>query len=582
MNILDYIRLATAHESGAQTSDFPVMKLALVSNFTDDLIKKTLIGMCLSEGVHPDIYQVSYKQYLFELKDPISSLRTHDARITFIFFDVNPYAENEFTADPDHGRQVLEDIAAYAEKNKGTLVVNALPAPSSIQHNRLFRESDLHAVVREFNEGLQSLALKQGNIKVLETDHIIRWIGEKYARDLRGQFAFSQPFSHEFILSLAREWMSYVRLISGKAKKCIVLDLDNVLWGGIVGETGALGITIGTEYPGNAYREFQRALLGFYERGIILAINSRNNPEDVDEVFDTNPYMILKKKHFGALAINWNDKAQNIRAIADELNIGLDSMVFFDDDPMNRDLVRKELPQVLVPDFSLPPEEYVRTLFDIDAFQTLGLTAEDKDRGKMYAAERERKVVQTSIRDMTEYLRTLDISISIYVNEQSQIPRVAQLTQKTNQFNLSTRRMTEEDVRMLIREGALVYAGDVKDKFGPYGLTILAIVKPTGKGEAELVTFLMSCRVMGRTVEQVFMKAVAADLLKRGFKILNADFIPTKKNMPSADFLSGLGAGEVSRETEGTVLYRLDMESYVNAKAAAPTSLTVQLIHPHE
>ncbi len=574
MHILDYIKLAKKHEDGARPAGATAVRIAIATNFTDDLLKKALAGMCVSEDIDPDIYQVGYKQYLFELKAPDSGLAKHEAAITFVFFDANPYSISEFAADAGHASSVAADIAAYCARTKGTVVVQSLASPSSLQHGRILKGGALSAAVVDFNQALAKLALEHKNLKVIDTDHIVRMIGEAHARDMRGQFAFSQPFSHDFLYAVAREWMSYVRILSGKARKCIVVDLDNTLWGGILGETGPLGIALGTEYPGNAFVEFQRSLLGFYEQGIILAINSRNNMADVDEVFEKNPHMVLQKKHFGSIVANWNDKATNLRAIAEDLNIGLDSLVFIDDDPMNRDLVRTELPEVLVPDWTMPPEEYVKSLLAIDAFQTLAVTDEDKERGKMYAAERERKAVQSSTQDMSEYLKTLDIAMIVSLNDLAQVPRVAQLTQKTNQFNLSTRRSTEQEIQAWIQEGALVYAGDVKDKFGPYGLTILAIVKPNGKNAAELVTFLMSCRVMGRQIEQTFMRAVATELGKRGIQKLSADFIPTKKNAPSSGFLSELGAREKGKDADGTVHYELDVPSFL-AQEAKSSSITV-------
>jgi FkbH-like protein len=570
-DILTYIRLAQEYgqkrpRPKKKSPTSPEIQIAVVTNFTDDILVKVLTGLCVSEGIAPDIQAVPFKQYLFELKNPKSALARRQADITFIFFDVNPYQTSEFIADESHGSEVVKDISRFSKTRKGLVVLNTILPPSSAQHGQLFSGNDLDKLVAQYNEKIRLLAAERTNIYVVETGRLMQTIGENRARDFRGLYAFSQPFSNDFMLAVAKAWMRYIRTKAGKARKVIVVDLDNTLWGGIVGETGSQGIALGPEYPGNAFQEFQRILLRYYERGIILAINSRNNPEDVDEVFAKNPHMILTKNHFAAIAINWNTKAENLRTIAKELNVGLDSLVFFDDDPMNRDLVRTQLPEVLVPEFSVPPEEYPRLLLDLDVFNSLRLTDEDKERGQMYAVERKRKEIQASASSPEEYIARLGVEIDVSRNNRALLPRLAQLTQKTNQFNLTTYRSTEQELGEWIDDGAVAYAGDVRDKFGGYGVTIMAVVRPekvSGKNKkgpktAELAIFLMSCRIMGRQVEQRFFRTMLADLKKRGFTKLTARFIPSKKNMPAKDFLAGVG-GKKKASTKAASEYEFTL-----------------------
>lgn len=555
MQLLDYLKLAA--DSAKQKHGSSDLRIAVITNFTDDLLKKILTGMCASEEISADIYCVPFKQYLFALKDPKSELAKFEADITFIFFDHTPYLHSEFMSDPAHANDVLRDIAAYAKQSKGDTVVHTLAVPSSRQHHRLLRSSSLRAIAEEFNKKLEALAGETANLFIVDTDALVRTLGETKVRDLRGLYAFSQPFSHEFILATASEWMSHVRARVGRVHKCIVLDLDGVLWGGIVGELGALGIALGQEYPGNAYREFQRTLLSLYEHGIILAINSRNNEADVEEVFEKNKNMILQKKHFAAAAINWESKADNLRLIARELNLGLDSVIFIDDDPANRELVRMQLPEVMVPEWSMPPEEYVHALINLDLFHSRALTEEDAKRGAMYAAERERRVLVEEVPNMEEYIRRLEITTEISLNDLALIPRLAQLTQKTNQYNLSTRRMSEGELLHIIEEGGSIYAGSVKDRFGEYGTTVIAIFRPKGPKEAELHTFLMSCRVMGRGVEETFFGNAVQDMRSRGYTSLTAVFIPSTKNAPIRDFLPRMGAKAAEVKESGEIVYEL-------------------------
>lgn len=575
MDLLEYLRIANASQTDGLANAPARTRVAVVTNFTDDLIKKTLLGMCVSEGISPEIHGVPYKQYLFALNDPGSDLARHGADVTFMFFDVSPYVTSEFTADPGHALKVLADLRAYARAARGTVVIQTMITPSQTPHGNLFRENALYRLITAWNEGVTALSAESDNVHVLDTDRLVRSLGERQIRDLRSAYAFSQPFSHPFIVGVCREWLSVMRTLAGKTRKCIVVDLDNTLWGGVVGEVGPLGIALGTEYPGNAYREFQRVLLEYNDRGIILAINSRNNLDDVREVFEKNPGMLLRERHFSAIRANWDSKTDNLIAIANELNIGLDSLVFIDDDPMNRDMVRTRLPEVCVPEFSLAPEEYARALLDLNVFHAFRLTDEDKERGRMYAEERQRNAVRQQAPDQETYLATLGIELCVSMNAPQQVQRAAQLTQKTNQFNLTTRRYTEADIAGFMERGS-VFAGDVRDKFGPYGVTVLAIVRPLSSSDAELDTLLMSCRVMGRKVETAFFRAVADELASRGIHRLFASFVPTPKNPPAASFLPSLGARELDRQADGAVRYELILSEHLARRGTeAPINVDV-------
>ncbi len=565
MDILKYLKLANSPTSSENS--LPQFRISVVTNFTDDLLKKLLKGMCLAENIQPNIYGVPYGQYQFELKDPNSGLYAHQADVTFIFFDANPYLQAEFTADPGHAAEMIEDIRKYCSSAKGTIVTQTLALPARTPHGNLFQENPLHATAEKFNDQLWRLAEESKNIYVLDTNRILRFLGEKNSRDLRSMYAFRQPFTHEFAALLAKEWLAFIRALLGKVRKCIVVDLDNTLWGGVVGEVGPLGIALGQDYPGNAFQNFQRLLLEYYKRGIILAINSRNNPEDVREVFEKNKNMVLNENHFSAIYANWSTKAENLVSIAQDLNIGLDSLVFLDDDSMNRDMVRTQLPEVHVPDFSLAPEEYAQALLDLDVFHQLRLTDEDKERGKMYADERQRKTVLASTQNLEDYITQLGIEFDFSVNAQDIAARLAQLTQKTNQFNLTTRRYTEDEINGFMASGQ-VFAADVRDRFGDYGVTLEAIVLPKDASTAELDIFLMSCRVMGRGVEKEFLRAILEKLEQNGIRRLMASFIPTNKNMPAADFLASNGFTETSRQEDGTINYGLDIKACRKAGAA--------------
>lgn len=573
MDILPFLKAAT------QTSNKDTFETKLtceiVTNFTDDLLKKILTGMCLSDGIYPDIFAVPFGQYHLQLQDPASDLRTRAADLTFIFFDASPYVASEFTSDPSHGTQIIAGIERLAEGQKDMVVCHTLIEPALTPHGNLHDENALVQGVRVFNQQLQRLTMHT-NIHVLDTNRFVRKLGEVHSRDLRSLYAFHNPFTHAFLGEIAFEWRALINARLGKNRKAIVVDLDNTLWGGVVGEVGPLGIQLGTDYPGNAFLEFQRLLLDYYERGIILAINSRNNPDDVKEVFEKNPYMILQPRHFSVIMSNWNNKAENLIAIAKEINIGLDGTVFLDDDAMNRDLVRSSLPEVLVPDLSGAPETYPATLLSLKAFHTLQLTEEDKQRGQMYAQERQRKEAQITTQSMEEYICQLKITCGIAVNHVPWIARLSQLTLKTNQFNCTTKRYTEQEIQKWMKRG-LVIAADIKDRFGGYGITIESIVQLEGN-TATIDTFLQSCRVMGRGIEFAFLEYVFDRLKKQGIKHVYASFAPTKKNAPAADFFVKAGFTPTSEHEDKSATYVYDLSTFTSK----PTPITLQEIVPYE
>lgn len=552
-DFLEYLKIAN---EPVQKNSAPPLKIAVVTNFTDQVCNKILLGRCRDAGIFPEIYAVPFGQYNAALKIRESELAAWAADITFIFFDVQGAEISPFQMDADYGCQLITDIERYATENSGTIFINTIILPALTAHGNLRAENILYRAVAEFNTAVEKLAAEHKNIYVIDTNRLVQTVGEAAARDLRSLYAFHQPWSRQMIMEITGEWAAHVGALLGKSKKCIVLDLDNTLWGGVVGEVGATGIALGTEYPGNAFQNFQRVLLEYFDRGIILAINSRNNWSDVAEVFAQNPQMVLQEKHFAARAVNWNSKAENLVALAQELNIGLDSMVFFDDDAINRNLVRAQLPEVYVPEIGAKPEEYAATLLKLKVFHQLTLTAEDAARGRMYAQEAQHKQALAAAPSLEEYLAGLNIQLDFKVNDANSISRLAQLTQKTNQFNLTTRRYTEAEIENFICTG-LVFSGNITDRFGDYGLTAEAIVIPENSAIAKLDAFLMSCRVLGRKIEFQFLAAVLQELKARGFQLLRAQFIPTAKNMPAAEFLEQAGFELISKTETGEKKYEI-------------------------
>lgn len=319
-------------------------------------------------------------------------------------------------------------------------------------------------------------------------------------------------------------------------KKCLVLDLDNTLWGGVVGEDGIDGIRLSVEAPGNSFLAFQQAVKDLHDRGVILAINSRNNPEDAMAVIRTHPNMLLKEQHFAAFRMNWADKAQNLKEIAEELNIGLDSLVFLDDDPTNRALVRSLLPQVEVPELPSDPREYARFLASLPYFPSAAATDEDQMRGNLYVTERLRRSEEERHASKEEFLASLGLSLVVHEDDASAATRLSQMSGKTNQFNFDKRPFAEEELRAFV-ESPLhrVFHGRLSDRFGDYGIVAFAVAENRG-GEWHLPALLMSCRALGRGVEEAFFGAVLEKAREAGAKRITIAFTEAERNQPARTF----------------------------------------------
>jgi FkbH-like protein len=434
----------------------------------------------------------------------------------------------------------------------------------------------LRMAINSYNRALFELCEQYHNLKVIDFGEFTRHYSTSELIDWKFYF-ISQMGLNPKLSKAFKAWFS--RKMDGialKRKKCLVLDLDNTLWGGVLGEEGIEGIKIGGDYPGKAFLYFQEVLLELSKSGVILTVCSKNNEQDVLEAWERNPFLVLKKEHFATYHINWTDKVTNIKEIAEELNIGLDSMVFVDDNPTERELVRQLLPMVEVPEFPTQPYElpvFVQKLVE-DFFKVYSVTDEDKRKTEQYKANALRAQAQQRFSDLTDFLRSLDIQMTIEQANDFNIPRIAQMTQKTNQFNLTTRRYTETDIRRFLEEGWIIWCLSVADKFGDNGITGCLMVKPIPspsqkEGSREIDTLLLSCRILGKGIEYAFLKTVLRLLRDSGTDELTASYLPTFKNEQVSDFYEKNGFKIVSAEPEGTKHYvvsltdtELDIEEY--------------------
>jgi FkbH-like protein len=402
------------------------------------------------------------------------------------------------------------------------------------------------------NRRLTEVAAATRNVYVLDYDHLVARRGADDFEDRRKWLTVRLPVRADELPSLAREWVRFLHPLTGRICKCLAVDLDNTLWGGVIGEDGMDGIKLDSGPHGFAWQSLQRALLDLHARGVILAIASKNNPAEATEAIEKHPGMLLRMHHFAAVRINWNDKATSLREIAAELNIGIDSIAFLDDNPVERAWVRGQLPDVTVIELPDDPIRYADAVREAPVFERLSLTEEDRSRGRMYAEQRMRTELQSSTTSLEDFYRSLDMVVEIAPVTAATLSRTAQLTQKTNQFNLTTRRYTEQQIADFAADPACkVYTMKVVDRMGDNGLVGVAITRDAGD-VAEVDSFLMSCRVIGRTVETALLSHIAEEARGRGRQTLRGWYAPTKKNAPCKEFYSSHGFRREVTEGDAT------------------------------
>jgi FkbH-like protein len=512
---------------------------------------------CAEREIQCMTYNSPYKQYNQEILSPTSSLYRFSPDLTFMIIDTRTILSslfyNPYSVSTSERRDYIDNrvkelanlVKNFTGNSDSKLVVANFSTPVYTPYgiSETKTEYGLREMILDLNAKLSTLFRNEPATVIFDFDSFVRKYGEVNVFDYRQFLVGDIKVSLSYIPYLAEELMGYVKVDLGINRKCIVLDLDNTLWGGIVGEDGFEGIKLSPQPPGTSFVEFQRMIQALYERGIILAINSRNNEDEALRVIREHPYMVLREDNFASIKINWNDKISNIKAIAEELNIALDSLVYFDDDPVNREVMSKALPEVMTVDLPEDPALYAQTLMNLDDFNTFSITDEDKKRGRMYIEQRKRIQLENSVSNLEDFLSQLGIKINIKSADEFTIPRIAQLVLKTNQFNLTTNRFREEDIRKFSKNRNMwVGCAQTEDKFGDNGITgVFIINKETSDSEWSIDTFLLSCRVMGRGIEDGIMQHILNEARKEGVTRVRGRYIPTKKNKPCENFLSNSG-----------------------------------------
>lgn len=410
------------------------------------------------------------------------------------------------------------------------------------------------------NQRLQSMSKEYPNVKFIDFSDFTERYPISQLIDWRFYFISQMGLNPKLAPDFSTWLQSCLKSIRLQRRKCLVLDLDNTLWGGVLGEEGISGIRIGGDYPGKAFLCFQEGLVELSKRGVILTVCSKNNEQDVLEAWEKNPFMKLTRQYISAYRINWQNKADNIRELSQELNIGLDSFVFVDDSPTERELVKQLLPMVEVPDF--PKQPYMLPSFLMHLtdtyFKIYTVTDEDRKKTEQYKANAGREMERARFTDFSDYLRSLKMELTVMPLDEFNLSRIAQMTQKTNQFNLTTHRYTEADLRVFKTDGWRIFCLSVKDRFGDSGITGAILIKPIAD-DYEIDSMLLSCRILGKGIEYAFLSAVLNVIRQLGARQVTASYLPTNRNVQTADFYDRAGFVFDSQDINGNRYYHTDL-----------------------
>jgi FkbH-like protein len=560
------------------------VRLALLASSTVAHLQPAIRVAALRRGLWCTIYETEYGQYLRELLDPGSGLHRFKPDTVLFALDARHLtAAADVAADAGQAGGIFDEMArrlaegwrlARAAFGAAVLQQTVLPVlPMVMGGNEHRAPGAPGALVMRLNAALRGLADKAG-VSLLALDEHARGDGTWAWHDPVLWHRAKQDVSPAAAPLYGDLVARILGAQQGLSAKCLVLDLDNTLWGGVIGDDGLEGIELGQGSAlGEAFVAFQDYARQLARRGVILAVCSKNDAADALAPFEHHPEMLLTRSDIAAFAVNWQDKVSNLRAVARELKIGLDALVFVDDSPFERNLVRQELPMVRVPELPDDPALFAQCLADAGYFEGLGVTDEDRNRTRFYQGDRARETLQAQATDIASYLRGLGMRMVWRRFDAVGLGRIVQLINRTNQFNLTTRRYAEEQVRALIDDPRIVGLQlRLLDRFGDNGIIAIVIGRLQESGDFLIDTWLMSCRVLGRQVEEATLNLVAAEAGRRGAARIVGDYIPSPRNGMVAAHYQRLGFTAAETTPDGTIRSVLWLADF------APRDICIEIV----
>ncbi len=588
LNQLTKVAKAIDQARAAANSLHPLVpfRLAVLSNSTIDLIVPALVTSAARHGIALEIIQPSYDQVAQEALTPQSKVNTSKPDAVLLALDYRALPLKLSLSDREASAATVQDAIGYLQTLRNGIKPNsnaicifqtfAPPVESLFGSLDRALPGTLRSLVDNINRELAEYVLSSGDV-LFDVASLAGTVGlaDWHNPQLWNMAKFS--FSDALIPLYADHVARTVVAIRGKSRKVLILDLDNTVWGGVIGDDGLEGIKVAQgDATGEAHLAVQRLALDLRQRGIVLAVSSKNTDEIARMPFEQHPEMLLKLDHIAVFQANWNDKATNIQAIADELSLGLDAVVFLDDNPVERGLVRKLLPQVAVPELPEDPAYYARTLAAAGYFEAVAFASEDLKRADYYRDNARRAQLQNQVGGVDAYLASLDMTITFQPFDATGRTRIVQLINKSNQYNLTTRRYTDPEVTAAENDPA-VFTLQVRlaDIFGDNGMISVVICRPAEPGVWDIDTWLMSCRVLGRKVEHMVLRAIMEHARAAGIHKLTGVFRPTDRNQLVIDHYAKLGFTKVAEEQSGLTRWELFIDKVLLESAPTIAPMTV-------
>jgi FkbH-like protein len=586
---LDYGRLVRAGRKLSINPGHARKRIALVGDAATQFFVPLLRALFHDNGVTVEVFEGNYDAIDLEVLNPQSDLYKFQPDIILVL-NCTQTLRAKYYARAGTGESFAGDSLSHMvdmweaiHRNCHAVVFQCNFAPAE---ERFFGNYDqtvagtLSSVIQRLNQSLAEEARTRKYVFIADIAALAASIGTRSWYDDRHWSASKMFCSPDALPLVTQNFVEMAMTTMGRAIKCLVLDLDNTLWGGVVGDDGPEGIEISAHGDGETFHNFQCYLRELKRRGLILAVCSKNDAEVAIRPFRENPEMALKEEDIAVFVANWDNKADNIRKIRDILDIGLDSMVFVDDNPFERNLVREFLPEVVVPEMPEDPADYVRVLSGLNLFETNSFSAEDTKRVEQYRQEAARRATATEFTNIGDYLKSLEMRIQVERFDSFHISRIAQLIQRSNQFNLTTRRHNQAQCEAMMgdRDGCIPLYVRLSDRFGDHGLISIVIARPEGD-TLRITDWLMSCRVLARGVEQCLMNRIFDEAQSRGCKCIVGEYIPTAKNGMVRDFFEQFGFEKTSSDEKGHTCWALDVsrydprEVYIGTIEAAPLAM---------
>jgi FkbH-like protein len=545
------------------------IRIALLGDSSTQMLVKALKGAGFDSHLEYEIYEAEYNQIDININDPDSDLYRFKPEIVVIINSAEKFRNVFYKNDPEKRKDFANVILKKTEDhisainsrlNCRIILFNLAELNDMVFGNYGTKiPGSLVFQIRKLNYEMMILSSKIPNLFISDISTLENQYGIKNCFDATMYVNADMVFNLDFIPHVVKNITDIIRAIYGQIKKCIILDLDNTLWGGIIGDDGIEKIQLGELGIGKAFTEFQLWLLQLKQRGIILTVCSKNDENTAKRVFEDHPDMILHLDDIAVFVANWNNKADNIRYIQDILKIGFDSMVFIDDNPFERNWIRKELPEITVPEMPEDPSEFVSFLSGLNLFETISYTEEDIKRADQYRSESLRTESRMQYSNEEEYLGSLDMISEVAAANEFTVPRIAQLSQRSNQFNLRTIRYTEDQLQAINLSGDYITLSfSLEDRFGDSGLISAIIMKKSSK-YLFIDTWIMSCRVLKRGMENFVMNKIVSAALGHGYNKIRGEYIPSAKNAMVANHYQSLGFKRIEGFEN---LYELDCKNY--------------------